>query len=81
MSKKGIAVFGATGKQGSSVLRALLKNGSYHVKTITRNVNSEKAKQLLKLANFTVVEADLDDQKTIDADLKAEIENYGLKEQ
>ena len=70
MSKKVIAVFGATGQQGSSVLRALLKNGSYHVKAITRNANSEKAKQLSNLANCTVVEADLDDQKTIDAALK-----------
>jgi nucleoside-diphosphate-sugar epimerase len=70
MSKKIIAVFGATGAQGSSVLRALVNNGSYHIKAITRNANSEKGKQLSKIENCTVFEADLDNPKSLDDALK-----------
>ena len=70
MSKKLFAVFGATGYQGGSVVRALLKNGSYHVKAITRNPNSEKALKLSGLENVTVVKADLDDVETIEKALE-----------
>jgi uncharacterized protein YbjT (DUF2867 family) len=69
MSKKVIAVFGATGCQGSSVLKSLLKNGNYHVRAITRNANSEKAKKLSS-ENCTVVEADLDNPQSLDDALK-----------
>jgi uncharacterized protein YbjT (DUF2867 family) len=37
MDKKLIAVVGATGHQGRSVVNALKKNGSYLVRAITRN--------------------------------------------
>lgn len=70
MSKKLVAVFGATGAQGSSVLRALLKNGLYEVKAITRNANSDKGKKLAAIANCTVAEADLDDKNSVDKVLK-----------
>ncbi len=42
-----------TGYQGSSVVRALVKNGSYHIKAITRNPESEKAKKLVGLEKVT----------------------------
>jgi nucleoside-diphosphate-sugar epimerase len=70
MSKKIIAVFGSTGAQGGSVLRALLANGSYHVKALTRNAKSDKAKKLATLKNCSIAEADLDSVKSLDAALK-----------
>jgi len=61
-----IAVFGATGSQGGSVLRSLVKNGNYHIKAITRNPNSDKAKELASLNNVSVHQADLDDSASLD---------------
>ena len=61
-----IAVFGATGSQGGSVLKALANDGKYSVRAITRNPNSEKAVALSKIKNVTVHQADLDDQSSID---------------
>ncbi|RPA76002.1 NAD(P)-binding protein [Ascobolus immersus RN42] len=45
-AKKIITVFGATGQQGGSVARSLVQNPAFHVRGITRNPASEKAKQL-----------------------------------
>ena len=44
MSKKIIAVVGATGKQGGGMIDALLKDGTFAVRAITRDTNSDKAK-------------------------------------
>lgn len=67
---KVIAVFGATGNQGGSVLQALLKTGNYHIKAITRNAQSDKAKSLASLENVTVTEGNLDDEESVDRVLK-----------
>jgi len=61
-----VAVFGATGKQGSSVVRALSQNGEFHVKAVTRNPDSDKAKPLSSLSNVTVHKADLNDPSSVD---------------
>ena len=53
MTKRLIAVFGATGNQGGPVARALLQNG-FHVRAVTRNPSSEKG-QALKAAGAEVV--------------------------
>lgn len=42
---KTVLVAGATGKQGGSVVRALIKKG-YKIKALTRNPSSESAKRL-----------------------------------
>ena len=52
-----ITVFGATGQQGKSVVLSLLDNKSFHVRGITRNPESEAAKQLHSLG-ASVVKAD-----------------------
>ena len=59
--KKIIAVTGATGAQGGGLARAILndKNSSFAVRAITRNTNSDKAKELAKLG-AEIVEANLD---------------------
>ncbi|KAK4556829.1 hypothetical protein LTR86_005809 [Recurvomyces mirabilis] len=53
-----ITVVGATGTQGGSVVRALLKDPSYHVRGLTRNIQSEKAKALSQ-QGVEVVEANI----------------------
>jgi len=52
MKKRIVVVSGATGMQGGSVVRALLstKEGKdWHIKALTRDARSEKAKQLEKM--------------------------------
>ena len=61
MSKKTIAVVGATGMQGGGLVRAILNDShsEFAVRALTRNVKSDKAASLAKLG-AEVVEADLD---------------------
>lgn len=62
-----IAVTGATGNQGGSVAKLLLKYKSeYKVRAITRNANSAAAKALEELG-AEVVEADLTKPETLPA--------------
>jgi uncharacterized protein YbjT (DUF2867 family) len=53
MLKRTIVVFGATGKQGGSVVRSLLKDpksaSQFHVKAVTRDVSKDSAKALQTL--------------------------------
>lgn len=44
-----IAVTGATGAQGGSVVRFLLKDGGFQVRALTRNVGSDAAKGMLNV--------------------------------
>jgi len=66
MSKKTIAVLGATGAQGGGLVRAILedKNSPYRVRAISRNPDSDKAKALAELG-AEVVKADVDDEKSL----------------
>ena len=50
-SKKIIAVVGSTGAQGGGLVRAILSDVSngFTARAITRDVNSDKAKELAKL--------------------------------
>src|SRR6202795_3638340 len=59
--KKLIAVIGATGQQGGSVLRALQAQGQFKVRALTRNPGKHRG-----LAD-EVVEADLDRAQTLKA--------------
>ncbi len=58
--KKIIAVVGATGEQGGAVARALLADGEFAVRALTRSVSSAAAQKLAELG-AEVVAADLYD--------------------
>jgi uncharacterized protein YbjT (DUF2867 family) len=62
MSKKIIAVVGATGAQGGSLVRAILadKTGDFVARAITRKPDSDKGRELAALG-IEVVAADIDD--------------------
>jgi uncharacterized protein YbjT (DUF2867 family) len=64
--KKIIAVMGATGSQGGGLVRAILNdpNGGFAARAITRDVNSDKAKELAKLG-AEVVAGDVDDPESL----------------
>ncbi|MFB3055551.1 MAG: NmrA/HSCARG family protein, partial [Ignavibacteriaceae bacterium] len=64
--KKVIAVLGATGAQGGGVVRAVLadSSGEFTVRALTRNVDSDKAKELAD-KGAEVVAADIDDHESI----------------
>ena len=64
--KKIIAVVGATGAQGGGLVRAILNDvsGGFAARALTRDVNSEKAKELAKLG-AEVVAADVDDVESL----------------
>jgi uncharacterized protein YbjT (DUF2867 family) len=66
-----LAVFGATGQQGSSVVNYVLNDPElsqqYKIRAITRDVNSDKAKKLKK--KVEVVQGDLLDRASLEAAL------------
>ena len=64
MSQKIIAVLGATGVQGGSVVRALLKDKSWKVRGITRDPSKDAAKALEK-QGIEVVSANIDDEQSL----------------
>ena len=52
-----VTVFGATGTQGSSVVKSLLQNKSFKVRAVTRMVTSKSAQELRALG-AEIVQAD-----------------------
>ena len=71
MARKIIAVFGATGAQGGGLVSAILddKDGEFAVRAITRNPDSDKAKELAA-RGAEVVKADLDDPASVEQAFK-----------
>jgi len=65
-NKKTIAVIGATGAQGSGLVRAILNDPDheFNVRAITRDVNSDKAKNLAKMG-AEVVAGNVDDIESL----------------
>ncbi|KII90698.1 hypothetical protein PLICRDRAFT_39272 [Plicaturopsis crispa FD-325 SS-3] len=59
-----VTVFGSTGTQGSSVISALLADGTFTPRAVTRNVSSE-ASQKLKARGVEVVQGDLWDKESL----------------
>jgi uncharacterized protein YbjT (DUF2867 family) len=64
--KNMIAVLGATGAQGGGLVRAILSDasGRFAARAITRDVNSEKARELARMG-AEVVAADVDDLESL----------------
>ena len=71
MAKKIITVFGATGAQGGSLAKAILNdaNSEFAVRAVTRNINSDKAKQLAQLG-AQVMAGDVDDAASVEKALE-----------
>ncbi|MFC1509840.1 NmrA/HSCARG family protein, partial [Candidatus Omnitrophota bacterium] len=69
--KKIIAVVGATGAQGSGVVRAIMndRNSEFTARALTRNIQSEKARALADLG-AEVVAADLDNEESVNEAFK-----------
>lgn len=65
-TKKIIAVVGSTGSQGGGLVRAILndKNSEFSVRAITRDPQSEKARELAALG-AEVIEGNIDDLESI----------------
>lgn len=68
MSKQTIVVFGATGKQGGSVIDSILSDqkaaSKFHIKAVTRDVNKDNAKALAA-KGAEVVSADMNDKESL----------------
>src|SRR5512135_1694805 len=64
--KKVIAVLGATGAQGGGLVRAILNdpNGGFTARVLTRNVNSDKAKEFAQ-RGAEVVATDVDNADSL----------------
>ena len=64
--RKIIAVVGATGAQGSGLVRAILNDpeGGFAARALTRDVNSDKARALAALG-AEVVQADVNDELSL----------------
>ena len=71
---KTILVIGATGQQGGSVVRHLLKNNRFKVRSLVRYPNSDKAQHLLNLGSELVC-GDLND---VDSLVVAMKDCYGV---
>jgi hypothetical protein len=69
-----VTVVGATGIQGGSVIRALLKHPEYTLRAITRNVQSPQARALAD-QGVEVVKADLNDTESLKAAFEG---SYGI---
>ncbi|XP_053551265.1 nmrA-like family domain-containing protein 1 [Bombina bombina] len=63
--KEVIVVFGATGAQGGSVVKALMEDGTFTVRAVTRDPKKESAVKLSQ-SGVEVVAADLDDEKSLE---------------
>jgi uncharacterized protein YbjT (DUF2867 family) len=74
-----VTIFGATGAQGGSVLRALLATDKYHIRAVTRNPNDDKAKKLLENTNnVELVRADLNDKSSVKSAVKGSWAVFGV---
>jgi len=67
--EKTILVTGATGAQGSGVVRHLLKGGKFHVRCLTRKPESERARALVQ-TGAEVVRGDLGNPESLQAAMK-----------
>ncbi|WVQ86141.1 hypothetical protein IAT38_008309 [Cryptococcus sp. DSM 104549] len=60
-----ILVFGATGKQGSGLIKALSKSSGYTIFAVTRDPTRDAAKTVSDAPNVTVVKGDVGDHEQL----------------
>ena len=72
-----IVVTGATGRQGGAVTRSLLGTG-WHVRALTRNAKSQKARALSALG-AEVVQGDMQDRQSLDRIFKGAYGVYSIQ--
>jgi uncharacterized protein YbjT (DUF2867 family) len=72
-----IVVCGATGKQGGAVLDALLESGKWKVVAISRNIATQKAREI-KNKGISVLQADLADKSSLINAFKGAYGVYGV---
>ncbi|MFN0183681.1 MAG: NmrA family NAD(P)-binding protein [Aquabacterium sp.] len=77
MKRPLIVVFGATGRQGGAVARALLAQGRWQVRAVTRHTGSEAARALAD-AGAALCPADLDAPATLAAALQGAHAVFGV---
>ncbi|SPJ77049.1 related to nitrogen metabolic regulation protein nmr [Fusarium torulosum] len=65
MSDRRIFVIGATGAQGLPVCHSLIKDGAYSLRVLTRNINSERARQLAELGDVEFVEGSFANEENL----------------
>lgn len=73
---RALLITGATGKQGGSVIKALLaRNTNFKILAVTRDVNSPSAKRLAAASpNITLVQGNLDNTEAIFQDAKKAVQ-------
>lgn len=76
--KKLILITGATGKQGGATIRHLLKDGGFQLRAMTRNPESDAAKELAE-RGVEVVAGDLDDEASLDQALAGAWGVFGVQ--
>ncbi|KAJ7513285.1 hypothetical protein B0H11DRAFT_2213797 [Mycena galericulata] len=76
-SSRVVSVFGATGLQGSSVVNAILKDGTFTPRAITRNPTSETALKL-QARGAELAKADLSDKASMVVALRGSEAVFGL---
>jgi len=72
-----ITIFGATGTQGSSVLEAVLADGKYTPRAVSRRLDSEASKAL-SARGVEVVKANLFDKESIKAAIRGSDAVFGV---
>ncbi|KAJ7760843.1 NAD(P)-binding protein [Mycena maculata] len=72
-----VSIFGATGLQGSAVLKAVLEDGTFTPRAVSRNPDSDAAKAL-KAQGVEVVKGDLFDLASIKEALKGSDVVFGV---
>src|ERR1700722_5246021 len=78
MSPRIVTVFGATGLQGSCITHALLKDGTFAARAVTRNASSDAAKAI-KAAGAEVVEANLLSQESVEKAIAGSEAIFGVR--
>ncbi|KAJ7107986.1 NAD(P)-binding protein [Mycena crocata] len=72
-----ITIFGATGGQGSAVLKSVLADGTFTPRAVSRNPDSDAAKEL-KAKGIEVVKADLFDVESLKEAIKGSDLVFGV---